>query len=168
MGRTSEMEVQFNSVAHSCPTLCDPMYCSTLGFPVLHCLQSLLKLLSIQSVMPSNHLILCHPLFLLLSIFPSISVFSDESALHIRWPEYWSFSFSTSPSNECSRLISFRIDWFDHSEAHGLLQALPVLSGCAGEEGHDLVFPFFQPLLPPTAGLLGLGQRRGTQRTQCS
>ena len=74
---------------------------------------SLLKLISIESVMPSNHLIFCHPLLLLPSIFPSIRVFSNESVLHIRWPKYWSFSFSISPSNEYSGLISFRIDWFD-------------------------------------------------------
>ena len=73
----------------------------------------LLKLMSIKSVMPSNHLILCHPLLLPPSIFPSIRVFSSELILRIRWPEYWSFSFSISPSNEYSRLISFRIDWFD-------------------------------------------------------
>ena len=75
--------------------------------------QSLLKLMSIKSVMPSNHLILCHSLLLLLSIFPRIRVFSNGSALHIRWPEYWSFSFSISPSNEYSGLISFRMDWLD-------------------------------------------------------
>ena len=75
--------------------------------------QSLLKLMSIMSVMPSNHLILCRPLLLLPSIFPSIRVFSSESALPIRWPKHWSFSFSISPSNEYSGLISFRIDWFD-------------------------------------------------------
>ena len=75
--------------------------------------QSLLKLMSIESVMPANHLILCHPLLLLPSIFPSIRVFSNESALHMRWPKYWSFSFSISPFNEYSGLISFRIDWFD-------------------------------------------------------
>ena len=74
---------------------------------------SLLKLMSIESVMPSNHLILCHPLLLLPSIFPSIRVFSYESVLSIRWPKDWSFSFSISPSNEYSRLVSFRIDWFD-------------------------------------------------------
>ena len=74
---------------------------------------SLLTLMSIESVMPSNHLILCHPLVLLPSIFPSISVFSNESVLHIRWPKYWSFSFSISPSNENLGLISFRIDWLD-------------------------------------------------------
>ena len=74
---------------------------------------SLLKLMSIESDMPSNHLILCHPLLLLPSVFPSIRAFSNESALHIKWPNYWSFSFSISPSNEYSGLISFRNDWFD-------------------------------------------------------
>ena len=75
--------------------------------------QNLFKLMSVESVMPSNHLILCRPLLFLPSIFPSIRVFSNESALHIRWPKYWSFSFSISPSKEYSGLISFRIDWFD-------------------------------------------------------
>ena len=75
--------------------------------------RSLLKLMSIESVMPSNHLFPCHPLLLLPSIFPSIRVFSNESVLHIRWPKYWSFSFSISPSNEYSGLISFRMDWLD-------------------------------------------------------
>ena len=85
---------------------------------------SLLKLMSIQSMMPSSHLILCHPLLLLPSIFPSIRVFSSESVLHIRWPKYWSFSFSISPSNEYSVLISFRIDWFDLLAAQGTLKSL--------------------------------------------
>ena len=76
---------------------------------------SLLKLMSIELVMPSNHFILCHPLLLLPSTFPSIRVFSNESVLHIRWPKYWTFSFNISPSNEYSGLISFRIDWFDLS-----------------------------------------------------
>ena len=80
---------------------------------------SLLKLMSIESVMPSNHLILCRPLLLLPSIFPSIRVFSNESVLHIRWPKYWSFGFSISPSNEYSGLISFRIDWFDFLAVQG-------------------------------------------------
>ena len=75
--------------------------------------QSLLRFLSIESVILSNHLVLCHPLLLLPSVFPSIRVFSNESALHIRWPKYWSFSFSINPSSECSGLISFQIDWFD-------------------------------------------------------
>ena len=89
------------------------MGCSTSGFPVFTISWSLLKLMSIESVMPSNHLILCCPLLLTPSIFPSLRVFSNESVLRIRWPKYCSFSFSISPSNEYSGLISFRIDWFD-------------------------------------------------------
>ena len=92
--------VQISSVAQSCPTLCVSPDCSTRGFPVHHQLRSLLKLMPIESVMPSNHLILCCPLLLPPSIFPSIRVFSNESALRIRWPKYWSFSFNISPSNE--------------------------------------------------------------------
>ena len=84
--------------------------------------QSLLKLRSIKSVMPSNHLILCRPLLLLPSVFPSISVFSIESVLHIKWPKYWSFCFSISPSNEYSGLISFRMDWLDLLAVQGTLQ----------------------------------------------
>ena len=87
--------------------------------------QSLFKLMSIKSVMPSNHLILCHPLFLLPSIFPSIRVFSNMSVLHIRWPKYWSFSFSISPSNEYSGLISFRMDSLDLLAVQGTLKSLP-------------------------------------------
>ena len=86
--------------------------------------QSLLKLMSIKSVTPSNHLILCHPLLLLPSIFPSIRVFSKESVLCIRWPKYWSFSFSISSSNEYSGLISFRIDWFDVLAVQGTVKSL--------------------------------------------
>ena len=85
---------------------------------------SLLKLMSIKLVLPSNHRILCHPLLLLPSIFPSIRVFSDESALHIRWPKYWSFSFSISPSNEYSGLISFTMDWFNLLKDQGTLKSL--------------------------------------------
>ena len=85
---------------------------------------SLLKLMSIESVTPSNHLILCRPLLLLPSIFPSIRVFSKESALHIWWPKYWSFNFSISPSNEYSGLASFRIDWFDLLAVQGTLKSL--------------------------------------------
>ena len=88
--------------------------------------QSLLKLMSIESVMPSNHLILCHPLLLLPSVFPSIRVFSNESALHIRWPKYWRFSFSTSPSSEYPGLISFRMDWFDLLAVQGILESSPA------------------------------------------
>ena len=86
--------------------------------------QSLLKLMSIELVMPSNHHILCHPLPLLPSIFPSIRIFSKGLALHIRWPKYWSFSFSISPSNEYSEPISFRIDWLDLLAAQGTLKSL--------------------------------------------
>ena len=86
--------------------------------------QSLLKLMPIESVMPSNHLILCHPLLLLPSIFPSIRVFSNELVLRIRWPKYWSFSFSISPSNEYSKLISFRMDWLDLLAVQGTLKSL--------------------------------------------
>ena len=86
---------------------------------------SLLKLMSIESVMPSNHLILCRPLLLLPSIFPSVRVFSNESVLHIRWPKYWSFSFSNSCSKEYSGLISFRMDWLDLLAVQGTLKSLP-------------------------------------------
>ena len=86
--------------------------------------QNLLRLMSIELVMPSNHLILCDPLLLPPLIFPNIRVFSNESALHIRWPKYWSFSFSISPSNEYSGLISFRIGWFDFLAVQGTLESL--------------------------------------------
>ena len=86
--------------------------------------QSLLKFMSILSMMPSNHLILCHPLLLLPSLFPSIRVFSNESVLHVRWPKYWSFSFSICPSNEYSGLISFRMDWLDLLAVQGTLKSL--------------------------------------------
>ena len=99
------------SVTKSCLTLCNPMTCNTPGFPVLHCLLEFAQIRSTESVILSSHLILCRPLLLLPSIFPSIRVFSNESALFIRWPKYWTFSFS--PSNEYSWLLSFWIDWFD-------------------------------------------------------
>ena len=86
--------------------------------------RNLLKLMSIESVMPSNHFILCHPLLLPPSIFPSIRVFSNESVFRIRWPKYWSFSFSISPSNEYSGLISFRMDWLDFLAVQGTLKSL--------------------------------------------
>ena len=106
-------------------TLCDPMDYSMLGLPV-HCqlMSSLLKLMSIESVMSSNHLILCHPLILLPSIFPSNRVFSSRSVLHIRCRKYWSFSFSISPSSEYSVLISFRTDWLDLLAVQGTLKSL--------------------------------------------
>ena len=106
--------VQFISVTQLCLTLCDPMDCSMPGLPVHHQLLAFMpKLMSIELVMPSNNLFLCRPLLLLPSIFPSISVFSNESILCIRWPKYWSFSFSIGPSNEYSGLISFRMDYLD-------------------------------------------------------
>ena len=116
--------VQFSSVAQSCPTLCDPMDCRMPGFPIHHQSLGLLKLMFIESLMPSNHLILCCPLLLLPSIFPSIRVFPNESVLSIRWPKDWSFSFSICPSNEYSGLISFRMDWFDVLAGQGTLKRL--------------------------------------------
>ena len=104
--------------------LCSPTDCSMPGFPVLHISWSLPKLTSIESMIPSNHLILCHPLLLLPSIFPSIRVFFSKSALHIRWPKYWSFSFSSSPSSEYSELIPFRIGWCDFLDVQGTLKSL--------------------------------------------
>ena len=101
-----------------------PMDCgapASLSFTIS---RSLLKLMSIESVMPSNHLILCHPLLFLPSIFPSIRVFSNESVLHIRWPKCWSFSFSIRPSNEYLGLTSFRIDWFDFLAIQGTHKSL--------------------------------------------
>ena len=113
------------SVAQSSLTLCDPMDCSTPGSPVLHHLLELAQTLSIELVMPSSHLILCRPLLLLPSVFPSIRGFSNESTLCTRWPNYWSFSFSISPSNEYSGLISFRMAWFDLLAIQGTLKSLP-------------------------------------------
>ena len=116
------LSVQFSSVSQLCPTLCDPMDCSTPGLLSITNSQSMLKLMFIELVMPSNHLILCLPLLLLPLIFPSIRVFSNESALRIRGPKYWRFIFNISPSNEYSGLISFRIDWFDIVAIQGTLK----------------------------------------------
>ena len=116
--------VQFSSVSQSCPTLFNSMDCSNQASLSITNSQSLLKFMSIKSVMPSNHLILCRPLLLPPSIFPSIRVFSSESVLYIRWPKYWSFSFSISPSNEYSGLISFRMDWLDLLAVQGTLKSL--------------------------------------------
>ena len=118
------ISLQFSSVIQSCLTLCDPMRHSTPGLPVHHQLLDLPKHMSIESVMPSNHLIFCRCLLVLPSIFPSIRVFSNESALCIRWPKYWSFSFSISPSNEHSGLISFRRDWLDLLAVQRTLKSL--------------------------------------------
>ena len=116
--------VQFSSVAQLFSTLCSPMDCSMPGLLSITNSRSLLKLLSIELVVPSNHTILCRPLILLPSIFPSIRVFSNESALCIRWPKNWSFSFNISPSKEYSGLISFRIDEFDLLAVQGTLKSL--------------------------------------------
>ena len=110
------------SVAQSCATLCNSKDCSIPGFPAFS--QSLLKLMFIEPVMPSNHLILCHPLLLLPWIFPGITVLSNESALPIRWPKYWSFSFNISPTNEYPGPISFKIDWMDLLPVQGTLKSL--------------------------------------------
>ena len=115
---------QFSSVTQWCLTLCHPMDCSIPGFPVHHHSQSLLKLMSIKLVMPSNHLILCRPLLLLPSIVPSIRVFSSGSVLGISWPKYGSFGFTLSPSNEHPGLISFRMDWLDLFAVQGALKYL--------------------------------------------
>ena len=104
---------QFSSVSQSCLTLCNPMNLSTPGLPVHHQLLEYIKLMPIESVMPSSHLILCHHLLLLPPIPPSIRVFSNESPHLMRWPKYWSFGFSISPSNEHPGLIYFRMDWLD-------------------------------------------------------
>ena len=112
------------SVAQSCPTLCNPMDHSTPGFSVLHYLPEFAHTHPIELAIPFNHLILYCPLLLLPSIFPSIGFFSNESALHIRWPKYWSFSFSIHYSNEYSVLIFFRINWFDLLAVQGTLKSI--------------------------------------------
>ena len=116
--------VQFSSVTQSCPILCDPMNHSTQASLSITNSQSSLKLTSIESVMPSSHLILCRPLLLLPPILSSIRVFSNESTLCVRWPKYWSFSFSISPSSEHPGLISFRMDWLDLLAVQGTLKSL--------------------------------------------
>jgi len=111
-----------SSVAQSCLTLCNPMDCSMPGFPVQHQLPEFTHSCPLSQW--CHPTFLCHPLFLLPSIFPSIGVFSNESVLRIRWPKYWSFSFSISPSSEYSGLISFRIDWLDLLAVQGILKSL--------------------------------------------
>ena len=115
---------QVSSVTQSCPTLCNPMNCTCQASLSITHSWSPPKPMSIELVMPSSHLILCYPLFLLPSIFPSIRALSNESVLQIRWPEYWSFSFSISPFDEYSGLISFRIDWLDLLAVQGTLKSL--------------------------------------------
>ena len=118
------INTQFTSVTQSCPNLCDPMECAMPGPLFLTNSQSLLKIMSTESVMPSNHLILGRPLLLLPSIPPSIKVFSNESTLRMRWPKYWSFSFRIIPSKEIPGLISFRMDWLDLLAAQRTLKSL--------------------------------------------
>jgi len=118
------IKFQFSLVAQSCPTLCDPMNCTRQASLSITNSRSSLKLTSIESVMPSSHLILCPPLLLLLPIPPSIRVFSNESTLYMRWPKYWSFCFSISPSKEIPGLISFRMDWLDLLVVQGTLKSL--------------------------------------------
>ena len=114
---------QFSSVSQSFPTV-TPWTVARQASPSITNSWSSFRLTSIESVMSTNHLILCHPLILLPSIFPSIRVFSNESVLHIKWPKHWSFSFSTSLSNEHSGLISFRMDWFDLPVVQGTVKSL--------------------------------------------
>ena len=136
---------QFSSVstvAQSCLTLCDPVDCSTPGFLVLFTTsQSLLKFTSTELVMPSNHLILCCPLLLLPSIFPSIRVFSNKSVFCIKWPKYWSFSFSISPFNNYSGLICFRVDWFDLLAIQGTQDFSPTPQfKCINSSRHSFLY----------------------------
>ena len=119
----TKMNIQFSSVAHSCPALCDPMNCSTPGLPVHHQLPELYKLMLIESVMPSSHLILCRPFSSCPQSLPASGSF-PRSTPHMRWPKYWSFSFSISPSSEHPGLISFRMDWLDLLAVQGTLKSL--------------------------------------------
>ena len=130
--------IQFSSVTQSCLTLWDPMDCSMPGLPVHHQLLELAQIISVESVIPSNLLILCHPLLLLPSIFPSIRVFSSESALCIRWPKYWSFSFNISPCNEHPGLISL--------QSKGLSK---VLSNTTVQKHHLVLSFLYSPTLTP-------------------
>ena len=118
------MIIFFSSVAQSCLTLCNPMTTALQASLSITSSRSLLKLMPIESGMPSNHLILCRSLLLLSPILPSIKVLSNKSVLRIRWPKYWSFSFSISPSNEHPGLISFRMDWVDLLAVQGTLKSL--------------------------------------------
>ena len=134
--------IQFSSVTQSCPTLCDCMNCSTQGLPVIINSRSSHKLICTESVMPSSHCILCCPILFLPPIPPSIRVFSNESTLRMRWPKYWSFSLSISPSNKPPGLVSFRMDCLDllalqgtgksvlqhHSSKASILQRLPFFT----------------------------------------
>ena len=134
MGSAPKRGAGVSSVSQYCPTLCNPMSLSTPGLPVHHQLPESTQTHVHCVMMPSNHLILCRPLLLLPSIFPSLRVFSNESALCTRWPKYWSFSFSISPSDEYSGLISFRIDWFDLFAVQVTLKSLLQLLCTTGPD----------------------------------
>ena len=141
MSSLSTGRVQFSSVTQSCPTLCDPWTAAHQASLSITNSWSLPKPMSIDSVMPSSHLMLCRPLLLPPSIFPSIRVFSNESVLHIRWPKYQSFSFSISSSNEYSGLISFRMDWLGLLAVQGTLKSLlPHHSSKASNLWHSAFF----------------------------
>ena len=122
--QSKKVVAQFSPVAQSCPTLCDPMNRNTPALPVHHQLLEFTKLMSTELVMPSSHLFLGRPLLLLPPIPPSIRVISNESTLRMRWPKYWSFSFSIIPSKEHPGLISFRVDWLDLLVVQGTLKRL--------------------------------------------
>ena len=133
---------QFNSVTQSWPTLCNPWTAARQASMFITNSWSLLKLMSTELVMPFNHPILCCPLLLPPSVFPSIRVFSNESVLQIRWPKYWSFSFNITPSSEHPELISFRMDWLDVLAVQGTLKSLL--------QHHSLQFSAFSFLYSPT------------------
>ena len=146
--RALSTSVQFSSLAQSCPTLCDPWTAARqASLSITNC-QSLPKPMSIKSVMPSNHLILCCPLLLLSSIFPSVRVFSNESALCIMWPKYRSFNFNISPSNEHPGLISCRMDWLDLFAVQGTLKSLLQHHSSKGSTLRHSAF-FIVPLSHP-------------------
>ena len=138
-----QFSVQFSSVAQLCPTLHNPLDCTCQGFRSITDSQSLLKLMSIESMMPSNHFIFCCPLLLLPSIFPRIRLFCKESAA-----KYWSFSFSISPSNEYSGLISCRMDWLDLLAVQGTLKSLPQHNSSKASILRHSAFIIVQPSHP--------------------
>ena len=140
MGTGSYVSIQFSSVAQLCLTLIDPQTVARQASLCFTISRSLLKLMSVESVTPSNHLILCRPLVLLPSVFPSIRVFSSESTVRIRWPKYWSFSFSINPSSVYSGLISFKIDWFDLLAVQGTLKSLLHCNSKASVLWHSFFF----------------------------
>ena len=139
-------KTQLSPVTQSCLTLCDPKTAAHQASLSITNTRSLLKLMSIESVMPSNHLIFCHPLLFLPSVFPSIRVFSNESALCIRWPKYWSFSFNISPSSEHPGLISFRMDWLDLLAVQGALKSLLQHHSSKASNSSVLSFLYSQTL----------------------